>query len=416
MKLSFRYAIAAIVMAGALFLLSPTLMPEDVNLPGASRISLGLDLKGGVQLTLGVDTEKAVQSALINSGQVLRQKAREAGITVLGPRQMPGGVQELIIARANQVDAFLALAKKDAPQVVPGTPRTGSDGAVHLPYSFTPAFVKQTQDLAVDQVLRTISSRIDQFGVAEPDIRKQQGDRILIQLPGLTNVNRAVQLVEKSADLSFHLVRDDISQGYLPPGVAFYPMTGKHGEATNAKLALDSTPLLSGKEVADARPGFDNKNTSMVSLSFTPRGAALFEMATGEHVGKRLAIVLDGTIHSAPVIQEKIAGGTASISGQFTPEEAQDLAISLRSGSLAAPVHVLEQRTVGPALGEASITSGILAALIGTLAVMIIMPLRYGWSGMLANGMLLCTLSLLMGGMAALGATLTLPGLSLIHI
>ena len=111
MKLSFRYAIAAIVMAGALFLLSPTLMPEDVNLPGASRISLGLDLKGGVQLTLGVDTEKAVQSALINSGQVLRQKAREAGITVLGPRQMPGGVQELIIARANQVDAFLALAK-----------------------------------------------------------------------------------------------------------------------------------------------------------------------------------------------------------------------------------------------------------------------------------------------------------------
>lgn len=157
---------------------------------------------------------------------------------------------------------------------MPGTPRTGSDGAVHLPYSFTPAFVKQTQDLAVDQVLRTISSRIDQFGVAEPDIRKQQGDRILIQLPGLTNVNRAVQLVEKSADLSFHLVRDDISQGYLPPGVAFYPMTGKHGEATNAKLALDSTPLLSGKEVADARPGFDNKNTSMVSLSFTPRGAA----------------------------------------------------------------------------------------------------------------------------------------------
>ena len=341
LKLSYRYAIAAIIMAGALFLLSPTLMPEDVNLPGASRISLGLDLKGGVQLTLGVDTEKAVQSALVNSGQVLRQKAREAGITVLGPRQLPGGVEELIVARPNQLDAFLNLVKKDAPQVVPGTPRTGADGAVHLPYGFTPAFIKQTQDLAVDQVLRTISSRIDQFGVAEPDIRKQQGDRILIQLPGLTNVNRAVQLVEKSADLSFHLVRDDLAQGYLPPGVAFYPMIGKDGSETHAKLALDTAPLLSGKEVADARPGFDDKNHSMVSLSFTPRGASLFEMATGEHVGKRLAIVLDGTVHSAPVIQEKIAGGTASISGQFTPEEAQDLAISLRSGSLAAPVHVL---------------------------------------------------------------------------
>ena len=134
-------------------------------------------------------------------------------------------------------------------------------------------------------------------------------------------------------------------------------------------------------------------------------------MATGEHVGKRLAIVLDGTIHSAPVIQEKIAGGTASISGQFTPEEAQDLAICAPAPSRLRS-SVLEQRTVGPALGEASITSGILAALIGTLAVMIIMPLRYGWSGMLANGMLLCTLSLLMGGMAALGATLTLPGIA----
>ena len=410
MKLSFRYTIAAIVMAGALFLLSPTIMPEDAALPGASKISLGLDLKGGVQLTLGVDTEKAVQSALVNSGQMLRQKAREAGITVLGPRQQPGGEQELVIARSGQLDAFLALAAKDAPQVVPGTPKPGTDGSIRLPYAFTPAFVKQTRELAVDQVLRTISSRIDQFGVAEPDIRKQQGDRILIQLPGLTNVTRAVQLVEKSADLSFHLVRDDVPAGYLPPGVATYPMKGKNG--TETRITLDSAPLLSGKEVADARPGFDDKSHSMVSLSFTPRGASLFEMATGEHVGKRLAIVLDGTVHSAPVIQEKIAGGTASISGQFSPEEAQDLAISLRSGSLAAPVHVLEQRSVGPALGEASITSGILAALIGTLAVMIIMPLRYGWSGMLANGMLLCTLSLLMGGMAALGATLTLPGIA----
>lgn len=179
-------------------------------------------------------------------------------------------MQELIIARANQVDAFLALAKKDAPQVVPGTPRTGSDGAVHLPYSFTPAFVKQTQDLAVDQVLRTISSRIDQFGVAEPDIRKQQGDRILIQLPGLTNVNRAVQLVEKSADLSFHLVRDDISQGYLPPGVAFYPMTASTAKRPTPNWrSTHPAPERQGSGPTPA-PEFDNKNTSRSSLSFIP--------------------------------------------------------------------------------------------------------------------------------------------------
>ncbi|MEG2005030.1 MAG: protein translocase subunit SecD, partial [Bilophila sp.] len=409
-NLQYRLAIAAVILFGALCLLAPTFMPADMNVPG-SRINLGLDLKGGVQLTLGVDTDKALQTTLRNTGQMLRQKARESGITVLGPRLLPNGVQELVLAKPDQLDRFLSLTNASAPQVVTGTPRSGTDGGLHIPLSFTAAFAKQTEDLAVDQVLRTISNRIDQFGVAEPDIRKQQGNRILIQLPGLTNVKRAVQLVGQAAQLSFHLVRDDLTQGLLPPGVSLFPMQERKGTGL-APLPLDTAPLLSGEEVADARPGFDDKSASLVSLSFTPRGADLFEIATGEHKGKRLAIVLDGVVHSAPVIQEKIAGGTASISGQFTPEEAQDLAISLRSGSLAAPVQVLEERTVGPALGEASILSGLLAALIGTLAVMIIMPLRYGWSGMLANAMLFCTLSLLMGCMAALGATLTLPGIA----
>ena len=416
MNLSFRYAIAAIVMAGALFLLSPTLMPEDVNLPGASRISLGLDLKGGVQLTLGVDTEKAVQSALINSGQVLRQKAREAGITVLGPRQMPGGVQELIIARANQVDAFLALAKKDAPQVVPGTPRTGSDGAVHLPYSFTPAFVKQMQDLAVDQVLRTISSRIDQFGVAEPDIRKQADFRIQIQLPGLTDSKRAIQLVGQTAQLTFHLVSDDVNpQGILPPGVALFPMVTVRpdGSTSESMIALDKEPLMTGEDVADARPTFDNRdNKPSVGLSFNSRGAAMFERITGEHIHKRMAIVLDGKVHSAPTIQSRIGGGKASITCSFTPTEAQDLAIVLRAGSLPAPVTVLEERTVGPSLGKESIESGILAAAVGGIAVMVVMPLYYGLAGLLADVMLVFTITMLMAGLAAFGATLTLPGIA----
>ena len=411
LKLKYRFALAILVMAGALFLLLPSLMPANSPVPG-SRINLGLDLKGGVQLTLGVDTDKAIQSALTSSGQTLRQKALQEGILILGPRRLPGGMQELIVARPAQLTDFIALVHTAAPQIVLGTSRTGADGAIHLPIAFTEEFANQTRDLAVDQVLRTISSRIDQFGVAEPDIRRQQDHRILLQLPGLTNVKRAVQLVGQAAHLSFHLVRDDIASGYaLPPGVAMYPMQAQN-EHTAMQLPLDTTPLLSGEEVADARPGFDDKGNSMVSLSFTPRGADLFELATGEHKGKRLAIVLDGEIRSAPVIQEKISGGNASITGQFTPEAAQDLAIALRSGSLAAPVHVLEERSVGPALGEASILSGLLAACIGTLAVMIIMPLRYGWSGMLANGMLICTLTLLMGGMSALGATLTLPGIA----
>ncbi len=411
-KLKYRLALAILVMAGALFLLLPTLMPASISVPGSS-INLGLDLKGGVQLTLGVDTDKAIQSALTSSGQMLRQKALEEGILILGPRRLPGGIQELVVARPAQQAAFTSLVSKVAPQVVLGTARTHADGSVHIPISFTETFATETRNLAVDQVLRTISSRIDQFGVAEPDIRRQQDHRILIQLPGLTNVKRAVQLVGQAAHLSFHLVRDDVASGYaLPPGVAMYPMQERTERDVTTQLPLDTTPLLSGEEVADARPGFDDKGNAMVSLSFTPRGADLFELATGEHKGRRLAIVLDGEVRSAPVIQEKISGGNASITGQFTSEEAQDLAIALRSGSLAAPVHVLEERSVGPALGEASIISGLLAAVIGTLAVMVIMPLRYGWSGMLANGMLVCTLALLMGGMSALGATLTLPGIA----
>ena len=242
LKLRYRFAVAAIVMAGALFLLTPTFMPQDMAPSGAARINLGLDLKGGVQLTLGVDTDKAVQAALTHSGQMLRQKARDQGLTVLGPRQLPDGTEELVVAKADQLPQILHLIKTDTPHVVPGIPRTSTDGAVHLPYAFTPDFTKQTRALAVDQVLRTISSRIDQFGVAEPDIRKQQGDRILIQLPGLTNVTRAVQLVKQAAALSFHLVRDDLAQGYaLPPGVALYPMKERNGERLDFRKLREIT-------------------------------------------------------------------------------------------------------------------------------------------------------------------------------
>ena len=415
MKLTYRYAIAAIVMAFALFLLTPTLLPQSMSVPGTSRINLGLDLKGGVQLTLGVDTDKAVRSALVNSGQWLRQKAGEAGIAVIGPRSAAGG-QELVLARSGQLDAFLALVHKDAPQVVPGTPLTGADGTVRVPYAFTPAYVKQTRELAVDQVLRTISSRIDQFGVAEPDIRKQADFRIQIQLPGLTDSQRAIQLVGQTAQLTFHLVRDDVNpQGLLPPGVALFPMvtTRADGSTSESMIALDKDPLMTGEDVADARPTFDSRdNKPSVGLTFNSRGASMFERITGEHIQKRLAIVLDGKVHSAPVINDRISGGKASISGSFTPTEAQDLAIVLRAGSLPAPVTVLEERTVGPSLGRESIESGVLAAVVGGLGVMIVMPLYYGMAGLLADAMLVFTITMLMAGLAAFGATLTLPGIA----
>lgn len=408
--LKYRISFAVFVIAGALFLVLPTLSPS-LSISPNTGIHLGLDLKGGVQLTLGVDTPVSLQTTLTSTGQMLRQKAQEQGIVILGPRMLSDGTQELLLPQKEYLEKVLFLIHENAPQLVIATPRTDVDGTIHLPVSFTSTYAKQTEELTVEQVIQTISNRIDQFGVTEPDIRKQESNRILLQLPGLTDVQRAVQLVGQSAHLSFHLVRDDILPGaFLPPGVASYPFQAKTQEG--GILFLDKAPLFSGKEIADARPGFDEKGNALVSVSFTAHGAHLFQIITEEYMKSRLAIVVDGVVHSAPVIQNKITGGAATITGYFSPEEAQDLAISLRSGSLAAPVHVLEERTVGPALGEASIISGVLAAFIGTLAVMIIMPLRYGWCGMLANGMLLCTLLILMGGMAAMGATLTLPGIA----
>lgn len=419
-SLKYRLTLACLALVGALWLLVPTFLPSSLaDLPGipSTHINLGLDLKGGVQLTLGVDTGQAVQSALTSAGQQVRQRALEAGITVFGPHRMPGGGISLTLANAGQWEAFRKVAANTAPQLVlaEGRPNAQLNGgkSVSVVLSFVPEFARQTGELALNQVLKTITGRIDQFGVAEPDIRKQSDDRILIQLPGLTDAARAAQLVGRTAQLSFHLVRDDAARDRaLPPGTAFFPFAEvKHG-GDESRMILDTLPLLRGEDVADARPTFDDKGRSMVSLTLTPSGADRFEQVTGEHKGKRLAIVLDGAVRSAPVIQDRIAGGSASISGNFTAEEAQDLAIALRSGSLAAPVHVLEERSVGPALGQASIVSGLLAALVGTVAVMVIMPLRYGGSGMLANGMLFCTLALLMAGMAALGATLTLPGIA----
>ena len=177
-------------------------------------------------------------------------------------------------------------------------------------------------------------------------------------------------------------------------------------------LVLDSQPLMSGETITNARPQYDQNGQIHVALEFNSRGGGIFERITGENLGRRMAIVLDGKVYSAPVIQSRISGGKAVITGRFTLAEAQDLAVVLRAGSLPAPVTVLEERTVGPSLGQESIESGILAALVGALAVVIIMPLYYAMSGLIADIMLCFTMTLLMAGMTAFGATLTLPGIA----
>ena len=415
-SLSWRIVVSLLVLLASIVYVLPSLPGVGGSSPGNllpdARISLGLDLKGGMHLTLGVEVDKAVSNSLSLTGQELRAQASEKGITVLRSRLTPDNRLEFLLPRAEQRTELQELLSKDFPQLAVDSPTQVEGRGLRFTAAFTPAAKAKIEEMALDQAVRTI----DQFGVAEPDIRKQADFRIQIQLPGLTDSKRAIQLVGQTAQLTFHLVRGDVSpQGILPPGVALFPMVTVRpdGSTSESMIALDKEPLMTGEDVADARPTFDNRdNKPSVGLSFNSRGAAMFERITGEHIHKRMAIVLDGKVHSAPTIQSRIGGGKASITGSFTPTEAQDLAIVLRAGSLPAPVTVLEERTVGPSLGKESIESGILAAAVGGIAVMVVMPLYYGLAGLLADVMLVFTITMLMAGLAAFGATLTLPGIA----
>ncbi len=394
----------------------PVLGPAMSSVLPDSKISLGLDLKGGIHLTLGVEVDKAVSNSLAITGQDLRREAKDKKITVLRPRVVGGTALEFLVPRASDEAALKELVSKRFPQLVLDEPQRGEAGQLRFVGHFSDQEVKRLEDMAMDQALRTIRNRIDQFGVAEPDIRKQAGNRIQVQLPGLSDPRRAVQLLGQTAHLEFHLVREDVdaSKPVLPAGVIALPMLekGSSDDKPGRLIAVERDAMLTGEDVADARPTFDQFNQSTVSLTFNSRGAEIFERVTSENVGRAMAIVLDGKVYSAPNIRERIGGGRASISGSFTTAEAQDLAIVLRAGSLPAPVTVLEERTVGPSLGQESINSGLTAGLLGAVLVMVFMTVYYGKSGFIADGMLCFTLLILMAGMSAFGATLTLPGIA----
>ena len=405
--LTLAYALPNIPVSG------PALAPI---LP-AAKVNLGLDLKGGIHLTLGVEVDKAVANSLAITGQDLRREGQDRNISVLRVRVVGGTALEFVVPRAEDEDAFREMVAKRFPQLVLEEPQRGEAGQLRYLARFTPEEVKRLEDMAMDQALRTIRNRIDQFGVAEPDIRKQADNRIQVQLPGISDPRRAVELLGQTAHLEFHLVRDDVDPNnpVMPAGVIALPMLEKNpGQAQEREtlIAVERDAMLTGEDVADARPAFDQMNQAYVTLNFNRRGADIFERVTAENVNRRMAIVLDGKVYSAPVIRERIGGGRASISGNFTTAEAQDLAIVLRAGSLPAPVSVLEERTVGPSLGQESIDSGITAGVVGAVLVMICMAVYYGMSGVIADLILCFTLLIILAGMSAFGATLTLPGIA----
>jgi preprotein translocase subunit SecD len=386
------------------------------KLPDA-KLSLGLDLVGGIYVALGVDVDKAVENSLVQIGQELRQLSREESILITRPVPKKNDLTFILPDKSKTVALDKLLAEQF--RQITFSHQDLPDGSIYYTAGYTEEQRAVMEELALDMALKTIRNRIDQFGVAEPDIRKQSAEkRIIIQLPGLKDPERAVQLIGKTAHLEFHMRhelsaqdQERLARGILPAGTISLPVTGRNTAGQNSMI-VDKEAILTGEYIEDASQDRDPNGRPSVSIRFSKRGAVLFERITGENIGKNLAIVLDGNVYSAPTIQDKIGQGRASITGSFTSEEAQDLALVLRAGSLPAPVSILEERTVGPSLGQESIEKGITSAIIGWCIIMIFIVVYYSLSGVIAVSMLLVDIALLLAGMAAFGATLTLPGIA----
>ena len=423
-NLRWRVLLTMAVLTVALALVLPSVPGIKTTLLGKilpdTPINLGLDLKGGIHLTLGVDVDKAIDINMESQGQDIKASAREENLAVLKPTLLPGPRAEAVLVGADKQAAFEKLLSKQFPNIKIDGKETLPDDRVKYVLAMTPDYKKYLAKLTIDQAVKTIRNRIDQFGVAEPDIRRQEGNRIQIQLPGLHDPERAIAIIGKTAHLEFKIVDDSvdpvsIKQGLVGPGRELSVMTQRGPNNANAEvpIVLMKEALMTGEHITDARATIEqNNNQFSVSMTFNARGAKIFERVTGENIKKRLAIVLDGKCYSAPVIQDKIAGGKAQITGRFTQEEARDLAIVLRAGALPAPVKVLEQRTVGPTLGQESIDAGIMATGIAAIAIILFMAVYYSTAGIFADVVLLLNIVMTMAGLAAFGATLTLPGIA----
>lgn len=404
--------------------LIPTLAPQLPSwwkgvLP-QEKLRLGLDLQGGMHLVLGVETEKAIENALDRYAGDIKDSLRKKDVPVISVERSGNRAVAVRVPTSLAAETTVKQLKKDFPYLDTSSP-TGSEGNIAITAGITQKEVESIEDFAVRQGVETLRNRIDQFGVTEPVIIRQGKDEIVVQLPGVKDPKRALDLIGKTALLEFKLVDDAASvsealKGSIPEGseILYQKIVDKEtGRVTTSPIVLKKKAVLTGDVIADARVAIDTQfNQPYVSITFDSRGARLFDQITAENVKKRMAIVLDGTVYSAPVIQERISGGRAQISGSFKMEEATDLAIALRAGALPAPVKILQNLTVGPTLGQDSIDKGIRAAFLGVILVVAFMSLYYRLSGIIADFGLVLNVLFLMGALAALGATLTLPGIA----
>ena len=416
MKLfTFKSVMILIVVLTAVVCLLPTFFDCWPH----KKINLGLDLQGGMHLVLEVQNIKAVEAEVERTIQEIKKQLKKEGVKHLGISRLKDNSILAKFQGDENKSGFETILFKNFENLITQKPQSDNNG-ITFKLSLPEKETDNIKKMATEQALETIRNRIDEFGVSEPDIRIQGGNRILIQLPGIKDPERAKDLIGKTAQLTFQLVDEDADvnsaiNGTPPVGdEILYQNKYNPGSGTSTKIPflIKKRVLLDGSLLTNARVEFDQFQQPQVGIEFNRKGARIFDRITGENIHKRLAIVLDNSVYSAPVIQDRIAGGKAVITGNFTLNEAKDLAIALRAGSLPAPVKIIEERTVGPTLGSDSIRTGVISMLVGGILVILLMAVYYKKAGLIADLALTINIILIGGGLAAFQATLTLPGIA----
>jgi len=386
----------------------------------AEKIHLGLDLQGGSHLVLEVKVDKAVESNIERVRGDLTNVLREKGVVGASVERVEGSVIQVKVPSAG-VERVRGILKGDFGNLAEAKTPQSSPAGMDFFMTLSKEELRSVRDYAIDQSLETIRNRVDQFGVSEPIIQRQGLTNILIQLPGIQDPQRAKDIIGKTALLEFKLVDDaanleEAVKSGPPPGREVLYGHGGRGEGAGTErqpYVLESRALMTGEYIQDARvrPSEQLSGPS-VELILNNAGGRLFEQITSANVKRRLAIVLDNRVYSAPVIQERIGGGRASITGNFDIKEARDLSIVLRAGALPAPVEIAEERTVGPSLGQDSINQGLTSFIVGATFVVLFMIAYYKGAGLVAVVALLFNVFYMIALLAGLQAVLTLPGIA----
>jgi len=386
-------------------------IPSLTQSEEGKRITLGLDLQGGLHMLLGVKSDEAIKSHIKSLAGTIKYILDDKEIIFDDLKIIDDSIKFELLDEDDKVKV-LEIIKTEIKGV------TLSQNGLNFSLDITKDEIARTKKNAINQAVDTIRNRLDQFGLAEPTVAKQGEDKILVEVPGIKTPEqeqRIRELIAKTAHLQMMAVDEDRAVRVMKMSqneAKSYGDVILSDVATTEKYLVRQIPILDGSMLTDASVGFNQNNQPVINFVLNGQGGKIFGDFSGKSVGKRMAVVLDNKVYSAPVIRERIGGGRGQISGNFTVPEAHDLAIALRSGALLAPVFVMEKRSVGPSLGADSIRASSLALALGFILVVAFMVLYYGVAGVIADVALVGNLFLILAIMSMFGATLTLPGMA----